>query len=299
MRTTTLGLIVSGLLLAASATAQINAPSELPAVRYAANTVTTASFAVGLTLDSGLTYTGTAQVSDKISIIGKVRPEAAHVGQLGDLYVVDFVNGTWTMRNRDGIYVPWSFQIPDLVPYKEQVRLTTDNQVDVYTGSLGISGSHRIYIGYKPQGGLLYYSPAPKLLTFTQVSATDQAYSAFVSSISPNIVQSRCVLCHVKGGAAEAAGAYHIFQIPLATSLETNFKIFQNLVSLRGVNYILTKVSGGNSHGGGVQLTANSVDYKEFQNFLTLVAQDQPAMANTSSTGMSDPYESNPYGYAY
>ncbi len=306
MRSKSLLVLLATMLLPLPATAQtaapITAPTELPGVHYASpnNTAasSTARFAVGLSLDSGLTYTATARVTDKISITGKIRPEASHVGMTGNLFVVDFVNGAWTMRNSDGVYVPWNFQIPALVPYKVGVTLGADMPVDVYTGALGTTGNHLIYIGYKPQGGDLYYTPAAKLLTFTQLNATDQAYSMFVSNISPNLVQSRCSLCHVKGGIAEAGGASHIFQLPLATSLETNFRIFQNLVTLRGVNYILTKVTGGNGHGGGVQLTSNSVDYKDLSTFLNLVAQDLPPPTMTPDMG-SDPYASNPYGYAY
>ena len=158
MLTKSLSILILALLVPFTATAQVTVPTELPGVRFAANNNPSADsnarFAVGLSLDGGTTYTTTARVTDKISIIGKVRPETGHVGMTGDLYVVDRVNGVWLMRNSAGAWVPWIYpQIPALVPYKTGVTLTADTPVDVYSGELGTNGTHQIFIGYKPQGG--------------------------------------------------------------------------------------------------------------------------------------------------
>jgi len=308
MKNRTLSILLLSLLLPLVANAQLTAPTELSGVRFASNTViavdSNARFAIGLTTDGGTTYSTTARVTDTVKIVGRVRPEASHVGLTGDLFVVDQVNGAWTMRNTDGVFLPWDFNVAHLVPYKQNVTLTADLPVDVYSGELGLSGDHRVYIGYKPANGSLYYTPVPQKLSVTSLTATDQAYNLFVSKISPNIIQTRCILCHVAGGLAQTVGAYHIFLQPLASNLPANFKTMQGLVSARGVTYIMTKVAGGNSHGGGVQLTANSADYNDLQTFLNLVAQDVIDTSTSNmqgqSTGGGDmTIYTNPYASPY
>jgi hypothetical protein len=299
MKTRLLTSVLLGLLMPMATMAQT---TDLVGIRLpdgsSSSTVSTARYAVEMTLNGNSTTT--AKNTDTVSIMGTVKPESAHIGQQGDLFVVDFVNQQWTMRNDDGAYWPWSFRVPELVAYKKNVTLTAAMSVEVYAGALGAAGNHRIFLGYRPQGGTLFYTAAGQLLTISEVSATEQAAAKFSSSISSNIVNV-CVACHVKGGAAELGGATHIFKTPIASSVDANFTIFRNLVALRGPDYILTKVTGGNAHGGGVQLTASSVDYKDLESFLRLLAKDLPPPTNpnpppptTMPTEMNNPYD---YGY--
>lgn len=305
MNTRLLTSLILGMILPFAALAQTT-PAELSGLRYPtadnSSTVSNARYAVEMIVANVGSAT-TAKRTDTVAITGTIRPELSHVGLQGDLYVVDFVNQFWTMRAKDGTYMPWSFRIPELVPYKENVTLTAAMAVEVYAGALGAAGNHRIYIGYRPKGGTLYYTGIGQLLTISDVSATEQARSKFAASISPNIVNV-CVACHVSGGAAQAGGATHIFKTPIASSVAANFDIFKSLVALRGADYILKKVTGGNGHGGGVQLIAASVDYKELESFLQLLAKDLPPPTNpnpspappTAGEDMSNPY---PDGYGY
>lgn len=284
-----------------AAAAQTSAPRELGGARFesAANRVadSNASFALGLSLDGGLSFRESAGLGDTVSIIARIRPEAAHVGQNADIFVVDRVNLVFMMQNQDGVFVPWNGRVPDLEPFREQQTLSADMELEIFSGTLAASGDHRFFIGYLPEDGGLRYTPVPHRLDIVEASAADRAFALFQSTISPDIIGSRCIQCHVSGGLAQAGGAFHIFRQPPGSFLETNYGIFRDLVALRGVSYVLTKVTGGNAHGGGVQLTAGSVDYQNLREFLELAAQDPEAQTG-GQTPDPDPDPDYPDPYA-
>jgi hypothetical protein len=267
-------------------------PNPLSGARFISNTNrlgdTNASFAIGMTRDAGSSYITTASLNDTVSIVGEVRPEAELIGQKADIFVVERVNGAFTMKRADGTYIPWNGLVADLTPFKQAATLAGTVNVDIFSGMLGVSGDHRVFLGYRPADGILRYTPFPLQLTVSSESPTEQARALFDSTISPDIIQSRCMQCHIPGGAAQAGGAYHIFNLPLAANLESNFRIFQGLVGFRGVDYILTKVTGGYQHGGGVQLTQNMAEYASLRTFISLLAEDLPPPTNPNPPSGSD-----------
>ncbi len=126
-----------------------------------------ASFAIGLTLNHGGAYTTTASVSQDVRIIGFITPEPQHVGQLVDIFVVDRVNlGSFLNKNQDGVWLLWNGRVADLVPWREDVLLTNNLQVDIFTGRIGTPGDHRIFLGYMPADGTLRYTPIALRLNF-------------------------------------------------------------------------------------------------------------------------------------
>lgn len=98
---------------------------------------------------------------------------------------------------------------------------------------------------------------------------TGKALALFGSSVSQNIVQARCILCHVEGGIASNSKLQ--FQRSSSSSLSNNFAVFESFLSREGFDaaYVLSKVSGGDAHGGGVQLPAGGTDYTVLNNFLS------------------------------
>lgn len=254
-----------------------------------------ATFSLGMTRDNGATYTSTAAVTDTVQIRGEIRPEASQVGQTADLFVVDrnLTTGEFRMRTKDGVWVPWNVTVSTLVPYRERVSLTSTVSVDMFSGTLGNAAEHRIFLGYLPADGVLRYHTSGMPLTIA-ASANDRAYGLFTSIISPNIIAARCSLCHVSGGLAQAGGAMHIFRLPLASNLTANFDIFKSLIAARGSAYVLSKVTGGNAHGGGVQLTAGTAEYQSLAEFVNLLASTLPAP--TTPVQEPDP-NYNPYDY--
>lgn len=120
-----------------------------------------------------------------------------------------------------------------------------------------------------------------RLTEFSKSSAgvSVDALSFFESSVSPQIVDSRCVFCHVSGGIAENTAL--VFERSGTNSIANNFEIFDNFRKSRSdaLEYILSKVSGSVSHGGGTQLAVGSTDYNNLQNFVS---------ALISGTGTTD-----------
>ena len=97
-----------------------------------------------------------------------------------------------------------------------------------------------------------------------------EAFSLFESTISPDLVQAKCIACHTAGGLARDANLQ--FVNPNIASVQNNFEAFRHLLQLQanGVDYVLSKVLG-NVHGGGVQLTEGSQSYEALETFLTLL----------------------------
>ena len=107
----------------------------------------------------------------------------------------------------------------------------------------------------------------------------DAALVAFQTFISTPIVQAKCVNCHVQGG---ASGHTHLIFVPAtdADHLTKNLNAFREYLHHQheeggnGAAVILTKVTGGDTHGGGVQLEPDSAEYENLAIFLGLLAEE-------------------------
>lgn len=232
-----------------------------------------ATFAIGMSLDGNTTFVDNARISDNISITGLVRPEPGHVGQIADVFVVDRFNITeFTMRVPGGDYIPWNGNVSALVPFLDDVVLTDSHLVELYAGLLSRAGDHRMFLGYRPADGVLRYNIIGHPLNITTQSAREQAEEFFPEKISANIVQTACIACHRSGGSGQ--GTLHTFVFPSNPNhLSINFSQFENLVTARGREYVLSKVQGGLGHGGGAQLSSASQEYRDLDAFLQLLEQ--------------------------
>lgn len=102
------------------------------------------------------------------------------------------------------------------------------------------------------------------------------------NNISQGTVQSRCITCHVSGGAADGL-ARLIFEPSSTPNYQTlNQQAFMDFLALDGVDadYILTKASGGNGHVGGTQLPIGSDEYNAMSTWLALVTDSTPGNNN-------------------
>lgn len=164
-----------GMLLAGFVAAQQAGPTELGGLRVPppASTVvdTNATFAIGLTADAGISWRQSAGPQDLLRIVGRVRPEAAQVGQAADVFMVVRTGAGFLMRTVTGAFVPWSGQVADLQPFRQQVVLTADTSIDLYEGRLGTSGDFQLFLGYRATDGLLHYSARSFALSVSAASA--------------------------------------------------------------------------------------------------------------------------------
>ena len=82
------------------------------------------------------------------------------------------------------------------------------------------------------------------------------------------MVQSRCINCHVEGGASSHT---RLVLTPSDTDGHeaTNLAVFQNFLETveGGADLILNKIQGAESHGGGVQVVSGSTDFANMERF--------------------------------
>lgn len=103
----------------------------------------------------------------------------------------------------------------------------------------------------------------------------DDAITFFKDHISAPIVQAKCVNCHVQGG---VSGNTHLVFVRAAEPDERNINAFIDLIVHKfaegeadPVGFVMTKVTGGNMHGGGMQIAAGSTDYTNLETFLEML----------------------------
>ena len=107
--------------------------------------------------------------------------------------------------------------------------------------------------------------------------------SLYSDYISEQIVQARCVTCHVKGGAS-GVGVSRLQFSPstVVDHINLNRGVFDTFVSTveDPVDLILNKVQGV-AHGGGIQLTAGTADYANLERFLRQLADESSSGSST------------------
>ena len=98
--------------------------------------------------------------------------------------------------------------------------------------------------------------------------ASESPASLFTGYISEQIVQARCINCHIEGG---ISGHTRIVFSPSSEADHElrNLAVFETFVSEveGGVDTILAKIQGV-GHGGGIQLPAGSAEFANMERFL-------------------------------
>ena len=137
------------------------------------------------------------------------------------------------------------------------------------------SGNFRVVLNIRENGANKYY--------ISNILQNQSAAAFFESRISSPIVQSKCINCHVSGG---ASGHTRIRFVNTQDSahLTKNLGQFRDFLNSQtdGKNYILDKIRGMRSHGGGTQVAHGSAQFADMQEFLTLLESEQesePAFA--------------------
>lgn len=240
----------------------------------------TSTFLVGVTRDNGASYVNTASVSDNVEIRGEIRPESGNVNQVADIFVVDrLVNDqgghiSFSMRTAAGVWEPWNGTVALLQPFREDVSLTSGFQLTMFNGTLGTAGNHRLFLGYMAPDGVLRYHPTGVPVTITEAQTQTplvQATVLFETKVSPNIVSTICVACHMSGG---AAGNVHTFiGGSSSAALTADFNTLRGLAA-RGTAFIMNYIGSPSTlHGGGQLLQPGSTDYNDMQQLLNLMQQ--------------------------
>ncbi|MDG2174616.1 MAG: DUF1588 domain-containing protein [Gammaproteobacteria bacterium] len=229
-----------------------------------------ATVSIGLSNDGGSSYLTSLQLGAQASITANINPDPVHVGVTADIYIVQRIGNTFSMKDTDGQFLEWDVKAKTLVPAIEAVNLSADNPVEVYTGAFNTAGPQRVYVGYLPTGssGLIFNPVAAK---FEITEAATDALAFFEDNIADQIVSAKCIICHVENGVADGQTALIYSNDPDET--QQNFDVLSDFFFSRddALDYILSKASGGDGHVGGVQLATGSNDYSLFEQFLLLL----------------------------
>jgi len=229
-----------------------------------------AVLSVGLSVDGGRSWQASAAVNQAVLLRGSLTPDPAHVGKKGDVFVVEWYGGKYSMLTASGSWLPWSGKVVELQPVQDDVVLQSSQTLTIHSGSIATVGQHRIFIGYAPAvGSALIYSTSPAMFDFTAATVTAGSY--FNDQIFDSIVLAKCSLCHVAGGAASSSRLQFIKDDALDQKNFDLFKTFYQQLGAGGYDYVLAKVSGGKGHIGGMQLPAGSSDYQKMATLLDLI----------------------------
>lgn len=253
----------------------------MPGAVAASGNATSARFFGGSQVQGTTGFSNSFQSSDSLEVSLSFSPESQHIGSSGNAYVVAIAGGVPYSLLDSGDWQLFDGTVAGLKVLSTYSSLSSIESLSVDTvNSLleaeGVNAdggqvSFFVYLAYDASvaAGDLFYTGAP--LQFTVTTATDgTAQELFESNVSSQIVEAKCVVCHATGGIAESTG--FIFERSSATSSTNNISAFSTLASSQGIDHILNKASGGNSHGGGTQLPLGGSDYNNLQAFLnTLV----------------------------
>lgn len=102
-------------------------------------------------------------------------------------------------------------------------------------------------------------------------TATADPYAYFVTDVSPKVIQSRCIGCHISGGVAQATPLVYL---PSGTpgNEGSNYNLLVNYIGAEPIRakVMLEKAQGVN-HGGGPVLNSNSEEFRILQTFLKAI----------------------------
>lgn len=112
----------------------------------------------------------------------------------------------------------------------------------------------------------------------SQSSATGDRYADY---IEPQLVQARCVICHVNGG---VSGATRLVFSGGDQQQQVNRLVFENFVGSvdNGDQLILNKVRGGESHGGGAVFASDTEQYQALASFLSELTGNDNSQTGTN-----------------
>ena len=134
-----------------------------------------------------------------------------------------------------------------------------------------------------PTGHLTNLSTAPA--RGAQGGAVQEPQSVeevFRQLISGPIVQSKCITCHVEGG---ASGNTRLVFVPDSDPDHeaTNLQVFRDFLAEEedGARYVLNKIQGALGHGGGIQVAAGTDEYASMERFLSLLGENVDPVALT------------------
>lgn len=252
----------------------------LPFVNAAAidGSATNARFSLSVESASATNKLSTQQLLD-ISV--SFKPDTANMERQGSAYAVVVKNNTFYLLRPDRTFTPWNGAIETLLPFLSDVTLSETSRVHLMSGRLSDPGEYQIFVAYSAQDQrVIKFTPEPFVLMVNPADQSPemaQASQLYQAQVESRIVQLRCIVCHVEGGAARNSALK--FQRNMTGAALNNLNTLLSYLSRPGnsVDTLLGKASGGNGHPGGQQIVRGGQDYNAMEQVLRLLDADRLA----------------------
>ena len=267
---------------------------ELASPLSASGNPTTARFFGGASADNGQTFGSSFDFNTPLDILGSIQIEETHINTVGNLYIVVLLGEDYLYRDPEGNYQAWDLELSTLQAASPDKTLSSFELLtivdDVPLGPAGAAGlTLSIFFAYDTSAvpGELYYSGNPVTVAIgteppaepagaeppaepagTEPPAEPASLTIYNTLISAPIVQSRCVSCHVSGGASGYTRLVFV-RSSVDNYMTHNYNQMVDFVrnTPSGASLILSKPQGI-GHGGGIQLPSGSIQLDNLSKFV-------------------------------
>ena len=267
---------------------------ELASPLSASGNPTTARFFGGASADNGETFGSSFDFNTPLNISGSIQIEETHINTVGNLYIVVLLGEDYLYRDPEGNYQAWDLELSTLQAASPDKTLSSFELLtivdDVPLGPAGAAGlTLSIFFAYDTSAvpGELYYSGNPVTVAIgteppaepagaeppaepagTEPPAEPASLTIYNTLISAPIVQSRCVSCHVSGGASGYTRLVFV-RSSVDNYMTHNYNQMVDFVrnTPSGASLILSKPQGI-GHGGGIQLPSGSIQLDNLSKFV-------------------------------
>ena len=219
--------------------------------------------------------------SSDIELSLALAPQASHRGLKASVYTVIVAGGKFFKLTEDGSYAPWNGTVEDLTPFTTNQTLESTNRFTLLDGKMAEAGSYLYFVAYGVEGeSRLLFTPDPAQIVVTESDVlpddtTSVAAETFEAELESAVVQAKCILCHVEGGLARNSSLQ--FQRTNTASALNNFASLSAYVDEKGAELLLSKITGGDGHAGGMQLSQDSEGYEAVERVIAAINElDNP-----------------------
>jgi hypothetical protein len=272
-------LVTAGLVVFC-ATGLASTTSQIATIGSATTDGTASGSTFQLSVTSGQ-LANALTTSSNIELSLTLAPQGSHQGLKASIYTVIVAGGKFFKLAEDGAYGPWNGTVEDLTPFATNQTLNGTNRFTLLDGKMAEAGSYLYFVAYSVEGETrLLFTPDPAQITVTESSVlpddtTSVAAETFEAELESAVVQAKCILCHVEGGLARNSSLQ--FQRTNTASALNNFASLSAYVDEKGAELLLSKITGGDGHAGGPQLSQDSEGYEAFERVIAAINElDNP-----------------------
>jgi len=219
--------------------------------------------------------------SSDIELSLALAPQKSHRRLKASVYAVIVAGGKFFKLTEDGSYAPWTGTVEDLTPFATNQTLESINRFTLLDGKMAEAGSYLYFVAYRVEGeSRLLFTPNPAQIAVAESDVlpddtTSVAAGTFEAELESAVVQAKCILCHVEGGLARNSSLQ--FQRTNTASALNNFASLSAYIDEKGAELLLSKITGGDGHAGGMQLSQGSEGYQAFEQVIAAINElDNP-----------------------